>query len=154
VPDLLWTVRQDPDTWTKDDRDIAKVWDTEVGNRYRNTSTTDLRETVKEFPDLEPEPIFNIVLYDLDGWHKVCGEAFNETAPDYCTVMESAPPPSSFAAVLATERFTGLNRTLARLKARYVNTDFGEALKDQFYHDPHHEIPTINTIFDGIRIGM
>ena len=153
MPDLLWIVKQDRDTWTKDDRDIAKVWDTEVGNRYRNTSMADLRHVIEEFPDLEPELILNTILYDLDGWHKVCGEVLNEMASENYTVLDTAVPPASSAATSVLKRLARLKKTWKRLLARFINLEFGEALIDQLVYDPRGEIPTINRIFEGIHVG-
>lgn len=127
-------IELDQNKFSKDQHDIHDYWDARVPSQHEGTSFADLAEYHKMNPLLTPRVYLNFMVYDFDAWAHVRWSMKNMT---------------SIYVELQAGYVTQHNSEAKQ--RRFIQADFEFTVKNRRPPPALNEVPTLGTIFEGIR---
>lgn len=148
-PELAFLMYKSMDTWSSYQFEIQKVWDDRVSRRFPRTSVADLADFHAMYPLAEPEMVLESMLSDLDHWGALRDD-LDQLNSTICVNLEAGYKPNQPDHHGQALEVANVSESLQH---RFIQPDISGSMRGRI-HDPNGEIPTLGTIFEGIRLGQ
>ncbi|KAF1912024.1 hypothetical protein BDU57DRAFT_523336 [Ampelomyces quisqualis] len=148
-PELAFLMYIPKNRWSDSQIQMQMTWDELVPPQYPRTSVADLADFHHMYPLAEPEPVLEGMLSDLDGWGSLRDDLDHLNSTVCVDVVAGYYP--------AHPRYHGQaygsTNSSDHLQRRSIQPDMHGDSHSLAFLDPMDRIPSLGTIFDGVRIG-
>jgi hypothetical protein len=148
--ELILLLTNPASSYSDDQRKIRNTWKARVSTRYLRLPVADLYEWLKSNPVVVLEIFTEIVIWDPEVLVSL-RDNFERLSSTICHTMVLGV--SSSALDTSFEGSYASINILDAMQRHSIQPSLGGESMNQATPDPHHQIPTLSRILEGIRAG-